>query len=72
MNDQREHTAVSHYRSGEKAEMDKQPNPTCKECKGTGTIRFFFDQDITRDCKCPECFPHEKKKYDVLMKQWRK
>ncbi len=35
-------------------------NPDCKECKGTGNIRFSFDQDTTQTVVCPNCFPEEK------------
>lgn len=47
-------------------EKNNQINPRCKKCKGTGIIRFFFDCDVTRDCKSPKCFPEEKENYEKI------
>jgi hypothetical protein len=43
----------------------------CKECEGTGTIRFFFDCDSTRDTPCPKCFPEKKHIYENVLKDFR-
>lgn len=38
----------------------------CELCKGTGMIRFFFDQDHTEDATCPKCSGGSQEKYDKM------
>jgi hypothetical protein len=40
--------------------------------EGTGVIKFFFDQDTTRNTPCPKCYPERKDEYNRIQKQFHK
>lgn len=52
------------------SETEINANKNCKTCGGTGSVRYFFYQDESRQSVCPTCYPNDNRAKE-LQKEWR-